>query len=177
MKNLIVSLVTGSVLMLTSISALAQPAVKKQDLKDVAALERERIAPPVNNMAVFRNIPIKAVRNFKNSYQQVDNETWYEVPDGYRARFTAGEVLHLVTFNKKGKWLNTIRQYDETKLARDVRAMVRSVYYDYTIVLVEEIEQSLKPVTYIIHMEDKISFKNIRVFDREMEVIGEINKL
>jgi len=176
MNKLIVAFVTGT-LCLTGISALAQPAVKKQDLNDVASLERGRIPEPVNTMAAFRNIPIKAVRNFKNSYQQVDYETWYEVPDGYRARFTRDAVLHLVTFNKNGKWLNTIRQYDETILARDVRAMVRSAYYDYNIVLVEEIEQAWKPVTYIIHLEDKLTFKNIRVCDREMEIIAEINKL
>jgi len=177
MKKLIVPLVMSSVLMLTGICALAQPAVKKHDLHDIASLEKDRMASPVNNMAVFRNIPIKAVRNFKNSYRYVDDEMWYEVPDGYRARFTADDELYMVTFNKKGKWLNTLRQYDETKLSRDIRAMVRSVYYDYNIILIEEIEQSMKPVTYIIHLEDKESFKNIRVCDREMEVVTEINKL
>lgn len=177
MKNPIVPLVIGSVLLLASISALAQPAVKKQDLNDVATLETDRIPSPVNNMAVFRNIPIKAVRSFKSSYRDVDNEMWYEVPDGYRARFTTDDVLYMVTFNNKGKWQNTLRQYDETKLARDIRGMVKSVYYDYNIILIEEIEQSMKPLTYIIHMEDKVSFKNIRVCDHEMEVINEINKL
>jgi hypothetical protein len=83
----------------------------------------------------------------------------------------------VVTFNKKGKWLQTRRQYDETKLERDVRAQVKSVYYDYNILLIEEVERSMKPLTYYIYMEDPVSFKNLRIMEREMEVITEINKL
>lgn len=177
MKKLIFPLITSSVLLTTSISAIAQPAIKKQELNDVATLEKEPASSTTNNMASFRNIPIKAVRSFKNTWQYVDNESWYAIPDGYRARFTEDHVLYLVSYNKKGKWLSTIRQYDETKLDRTVRAQVKSVYYDYNILLIEEIEQPLKPLTYIVHMEDKTSFKNIRVCDREMEVVTEINKL
>jgi hypothetical protein len=155
--------------------AQAQSAFKKE----LAAVERQKESEVAmhNPMAAFHNIPIKAVRSFKNTWQQVDNETWYEIPEGYRARFTEDGVLYLVTYNKKGKWMHTMRQYDETKLQRDARAQVKSVYYDYNIVLIEEIEYFRKPLTYIIHMEDKVSFKNIRLSEREMEVISEIDKL
>lgn len=178
MNKLFLSLVPCCVFIITSITLQAQNAVKKQEFNnDVAMAEPEAMAPVQNSMADFRNIPIKAVRSFKNSWQHVDNETWYQIPDGYRARFTEDGVLYLVTYNKKGKWLHTMRQFDETKLERDVRAQIKSVYYDYIILLVEEIEYAMKPLTYIIHMEDRASFKNIKICDREMEVITEINKL
>lgn len=176
MKSLYLSMVACSVFtIITSMGAKAQSAFKK----DFAAVERQQ-EPEIamhNPMAAYRNIPIKAVRSFRNTYLYVDNETWYKVPDGHRARFMADGVLYLVTFNKKGKWLHTLRQFDETKLERDVRAQVKSVYYDYNILFIEEIEQPRKPLTYIIHMEDRESFKNIRVCDRETEVINEIYKL
>jgi hypothetical protein len=70
-----------------------------------------------------------------------------------------------------------MRQYAETKLNREVRAQVKSVYFDYNIILVEEIQRCAKPLTYVIHLEDKVSFKNIRICDREMEVMTEIGKL
>jgi len=175
MKRLFLPLVSACALLLTHIVVHAQPANKKQELHDVAALENVGASP--NNMATLRNIPIKAVRSFKNTWQYVDNESWYEVPDGYRARFTEDGVLYLITYNKKGKWLHSMRQYDETKLDRDIRAEVKSVYFDSNIMLVEEIEHPMKPLTYVIHMEDKVSFLNIRVCNREMEVMSEVKKL
>jgi len=177
MNKLFLPFVPCFVFIITGISLHAQTAVKKQAFSNVAIVEQEAVAPVHNTMADFRNIPIKAVRSFKNTWQQVDNETWYKIPEGYRARFTEDGVLYLVTYNKNGKWMHTMRQYNETKLHRDVRAQVKSVYYDYNIVLIEEIEYFRKPLTYIIHMEDKVSFKNIRMSDREMEVITEIDKL
>lgn len=174
MKKLILALVPCCVLIITSVTGKAQTAVKNQAFSNVAIAEQPSAT---NNMAAFRNIPIKAVRGFKSSWQHINNETWYQIPDGHRARFAENGVLHLVTYNKKGKWLHTLRQYDESKLDREIRAQVKSVYYDYSIILIEEIEQSMKPRTYIIHMEDKVSFKNVKVCDREMEVVAEIDKL
>ena len=177
MNKLFLSIVPCSLFIISGMALHAQTAVKKQTFNNVAIAPQEAFAPAHNSMDDFRNIPIKAVRSFKYTWQHVDNETWYKIPDGYRARFTEDGVLYLVTYNKKGKWLHTMRQYDETKLERDVRAQVKSVYYDYSILLIEEIEYSMKPLTYIIHMEDMASFKNIKICDREMEVITEINKL
>jgi hypothetical protein len=54
--------------------------------------------------------------------------------------------------------------------------MIKSQYYDYKITLVEEIVQTLKPLVYVVHMEDATSLKNIRVSEREMEVIEEYKK-
>lgn len=175
MKRLFLPLVSAGALLLNHVVVYAQPAVKKQVTHDVTFVENTASAP--NNMAAFRKVPIKAVRSFKNSWQYIDNESWYQVPDGFRARFTQDGVLCLVTYNKKGNWLSTMRQYDETKLDKDVRSEVKSVYYDYNIILVEEIELPLKPLTYVIHLEDKDHFLNVRVCDREMEVMTEINKL
>jgi hypothetical protein len=183
MKTPALPLIFCSVFTFISFVAVSQPDLKKQAFQDVATIQTEPVsatsntANSSNTMASFRDIPVKAVRSFKNSWEYVDNETWYKVPDGYRARFTEDHVLYLVNYNRNGKWLSTLRQYDETKFDRTVRGQVKSVYYDYNILLIEEIEQPMKPVTYIIHMEDRTSFKNIRVCDREMEVVTEIDKL
>ncbi len=55
-------------------------------------------------------------------------------------------------------------------------ALVKSQYYDYTITLVEEIEVPMKPLVYVVHMEDSATLKNVRVSDREMEVLEEYKK-
>jgi hypothetical protein len=61
-------------------------------------------------------------------------------------------------------------------MPRDVRGMVKSEYYDYTITVVEEIEERMKPLVYVVHLEDSTTLKNIRVCERDMEVIEEYKK-
>ena len=175
MKKLFFLLTPACALCLMHVAAHAQFEDKDQDLENVKAFQKAAALP--NNMATFRDIPIKAVRSFKTTWQHVDNESWYKVPDGYRARFTQDGALYLITYNKRGNWLNTMRQYDETMLDREVRSEVKTVYYDYSIMLVEEIDLPMKPLTYIIHMEDKTTFLNIRICNREMEEMTLINKL
>ncbi|AEV99017.1 hypothetical protein A4D02_10690 [Niastella koreensis] len=175
MKRSFLLLTLFCALCLVHVAVHAQPDVKEQDLENNKAFQRADALP--NSMATFRDIPIKAVRSFKNSWQYVDNESWYKVPDGYRARFIQDGVLYLITYNKRGNWLNSMRQYDETVLDREVRSAVKTVYYDYSIMLVEEIALPMKPLTYIIHMEDKTSFLNVGFRNGEMVEMTEINKL
>lgn len=175
MNKLFSLLTPACALCLMHVAVYAQPDVKEQDLENVKAFQKVNASP--NNRTFFRDIPIKAVRSFKTTWQYVDNESWYKVPDGYRVRFTQDGVLYLVTYNKRGNWLNTMRQYDETMLDREVRSEVKTVYFDYNIMLVEEIELPMKPLTYIIHMEDKTSFLNLRICNGEMEEMTGINKL
>jgi hypothetical protein len=55
--------------------------------------------------------------------------------------------------------------------------MVKSVYCgDYEITWVNEVH-SVKKTYYIVHLENKIAFKNIRVCDGEMEVVQEFDKI
>ncbi len=53
---------------------------------------------------------------------------------------------------------------------------LKSQYYDYTITLVEEIETPMKPLVYVVHMEDSTTLKNVRVSEKEMEVLEEYKK-
>jgi hypothetical protein len=123
------------------------------------------------------SIHIKAVRNFKQSYQHINDETWFTIPKGYRARFVEKGIRHDVTYDKKGNWLYTIRQYKEDLFPRDIRAQVKSIYYDYSIILVEEIERPRKSLVYVVHMEDRYTLKNVQVCDKEIETVLEIKKI
>src|SRR5438034_10585102 len=62
------------------------------------------------------SINIKAVRGFKQIYKNIEQETWYVIPGGFRAKFVDKGILYAVTYNGKGKWLSTVRQYSEKEL-------------------------------------------------------------
>lgn len=112
----------------------------------------------------------KALKDFRKSFAGASNEQWFIVPAGFTTKFEQNGMEFRVDYDKKGKWAGTMKSYDEKKLPRDVRATVKSVYYDYAITWVREITVPEHPdiVVYIIHIEDEKSFKNLQVIDGEI---------
>lgn len=130
-----------------------------------------------NDYKFLYKINFKAVQDFKNTYTNVSDENWEILKDGYLARFVLNSVLTMNYYDKKGRWLHCIQRYDETRLPKDVRAHVKSNYYDYSITSVQELnmnKNNQEPV-YIIHLKynyDAALFKTIRVCVDEMEEIN-----
>src|SRR6266496_5267698 len=60
--------------------------------------------------------------------------------------------------------------YDEKKLLRQIRDIVKSVYYDYTIISVAEVYFDDQPV-YIVYIQDETHLKTIGVYDGEMQEV------
>ena len=66
--------------------------------------------------------------------------------------------------------------YSEDKLARDIRAEVKSTYYDFQIVMVEEVRTN-EGYEYIIYLEDKSGFRIVKVSkEGEMELLQDLEK-
>jgi len=117
----------------------------------------------------------RAVKDFQRSFKDITNEQWSKLSDGYVASFTADSMQTRVAYNRKGGWEYTMYYYSEKKLPRDVRSMVKSVYYDYTILQVVEIHLDNQPV-YIVYMQDETHLKTIRVYDGEMETVQDYTR-
>ncbi|MEP6747850.1 MAG: hypothetical protein ABJB86_08990 [Bacteroidota bacterium] len=111
-------------------------------------------------------INIKAVRDFTQSNKLAENVHWYKVSDGIMAYFTKSGIKTKTGYDVKGNWLYTMRSYEETMLPKEVRAQVKSVYYDYAITWVNEIIEGRQTI-YVVHLQDKTSYKNIRVCEGE----------
>jgi hypothetical protein len=125
----------------------------------------------------INKIHVKAMRDFLKRDKTATDADWMVVENGFVVKYTDKNNNHCRTvYNSRGDFSYTIKQYLESYLLREVRAMIKSQYYDYKITLVEEIVQTLKPLVYVVHMEDATTLKNIRVSDREMEVIEEYTK-
>jgi hypothetical protein len=118
----------------------------------------------------------KAAEDLAKSFKNVSGETWIKSPGGYYVRFIVNDIDHLVFYDKRGNRLYTIRNYDETKMPGDIRHMVKSTYYDYNIRLVQEIENNLNNIAYIVHLEGKTQWINVRVHDGEMDEFEKNNK-
>jgi hypothetical protein len=118
----------------------------------------------------------KTVRNFWQLFGDSKNENWFHLGNGALAEFEDKGIHYRAFFDRKGNWIYTVKQYTEKEMPKDVRAAVRSIYYDYTIGHVMEVNQA-QLVVYLVHIENEQEWKTIRVAaDGEMEVAEEFVK-
>jgi len=120
----------------------------------------------------------KALKDFRKSFTGASNAKWFTVPAGFTTKFEQNGMEFRVDYDKKGRWSGTMKSYDEKKLPRDVRATVKSVYYDYSITWVREITVPEYPdiIVYIVHIEDEKCFKNLQVIDGEIHIMEAYDK-
>lgn len=124
-----------------------------------------------NPNSILYKINMKAVRDFMTTYPNITNEKWEILKDGYIASFVSNSVWVKNYYDKKGRWLHSIQQYDETKLPKDIRASVKSIYYDYIITLAREFNKKRnndEPL-YFVHIKYGDAYKTIRVFNNELQ--------
>jgi hypothetical protein len=115
------------------------------------------------------DVKSKAAKDFASTYKGISSENWFEEPNGFLAMFTSKDVRYRLDYDKKGNWLCTIRTYDESELPADLRRLVKSSYYDYNIIGVNEIEMPRDNFTYIVYLVGKTNLINLRIHDGEME--------
>ena len=121
---------------------------------------------------------IRAVRNFTRTYKDASNAKWESLKDGgCVCRFVQNGVMKRAIYDERGGWLTTIAGYTEEHLPNDVRRQVRSVYYDYSILYVNEIDMPGKPVAYVVQVQDRRTIRIVRVVDDEMEEVRVIETL
>ncbi|MGH2649565.1 MAG: hypothetical protein ACRDE8_18445 [Ginsengibacter sp.] len=114
----------------------------------------------------------KALKDFQKSYKDASNEKWLKNPYGYTAEFVSNGINTLVYYDKKGNWAASLKTYGEEKFLRDIRGIVKSKYYDYKILQVQEIEtiNTNNIPTYLVYLEDGNDFMKVRVHDWNMDV-------
>jgi hypothetical protein len=167
MKNVIVTTIIAGCL-------VAGPVTAQQASRPLLT---DKMQSMQTSTRFINKIHVKAMRDFLKRDETAADANWMVVENGFVVKYTDKNNSHCRTvYNSRGDFSYTIKQYFESNLLRDVRAMIKSQYYDYKITLVEEIVQTLKPLVYVVHMEDAATLKNIRVSDREIEVIEEYKK-
>jgi hypothetical protein len=127
-------------------------------------------------VADMNNVNKKAVSDFKERFGNPEGTRWFSDINGFTSYFKVDNFTNKVRYDKKGNWIYSMFLYNESKLQKDVRANVKSVYYDMSIVLVKEV-QTMKGKGYVINLEDKNTIRMIKVNEQgEMETIKEMSK-
>lgn len=174
MKKNLIALVIVSVATLVGISgANAQIVSNSSSLKYQMNATKTK-----NSMNEPEIISSRALKNFADTYKNVSGESWTKIKGGFSVRFTSDGIKTTIFYDSKGRWVSSIKYYNEAKMRHEVRHTVKSTYYDYDIIYAQEIEtaETKGMPTYIICLEDKANIKMVRVFDGEMSVWKEYTR-
>ncbi|WP_207510532.1 hypothetical protein [Longitalea luteola] len=118
-----------------------------------------------------------AVTNFITAFPNATNAGWTRLRNGESlVHFFSDDIETKVFYNRKGKHIATIRYYDEYTLPAEVRHLVKSAYYDFTIFLVIEVTIN-NQTAYLVKIEDNTRIKTVRVLAGEMDVLEELEKM
>jgi hypothetical protein len=124
----------------------------------------------------MNDINVRAMRDFMDRYGDASDVVWHRSKDNYVAVFTRDSIQHRVIYTNRGDPSITMKYYEEKKLARNVRAQIKSIYFDYKIYIVQEIESVGYPTIYIVNLQGDSDWKKVKLYQGEMEVMEEYNK-
>jgi hypothetical protein len=146
--------------------------------------------PSVRNLAILSNpdikgayllnrneVSIRAVRDFLDRFEMIKTALWFSIPEGgMEAYFVQDGFGDRVIYDKNGRWKYSLITYGENKFARDLRAIVKSVYFDFNILLVQELN-CVTGTEYIVFLEDRSIIRIVKLNrEKEMEFIQDIEK-
>jgi hypothetical protein len=118
----------------------------------------------------------KAENDFNKRFNNAAGAWWIADNNNIASYFKEEGFTNKVCYDRKGNWMYSMIYYNESKLPKNVRAYVKSAYYDMSIVLVKEVQTTLGKV-YVVNLEDKTTIRIVKVNDEgEMETIQELNK-
>jgi hypothetical protein len=133
--------------------------------------------PSAPNIAkAAAGIPLHAIRNFVKTYENATAVNWSRLKNGHSVvHFFSDSIETKIFYNRKGNAAGMIRYYTEDKLPYEVRHVVKSTWYDFSIFLVIEVTVNKKTV-YLVKIEDPTCSKTISVADMNMEVTEVLEK-
>jgi hypothetical protein len=139
--------------------------------EDTVSFEKRSLSNiPVND------INIRAMRDFTHSFKNAENIQWSKIKDGLMVRFTENTIVTKVYYGSNGNQLCSIRSYEEVNLPKDIRARVKSVFYDFSIAWVNEITVENNTV-FMVQMQDSSCWKTVVVSEDEMKTVKEFKKI
>lgn len=117
----------------------------------------------------------KAYQKFHKAFPASEGESWIQTKEGFSVVFTVKGIMARAYLSRKGNVDGLIRYYHEDNLPQDVRQTVKNEYANYAITLVQEVTYN-GITAYLVIVEDKTTWKILRVVDGEMDVRSEYVK-
>lgn len=154
------------------------PGLKKNFIPSVRNLGLLMNPDLVSTHMLRRNeINLRALRDFLSRYDSTDQACWFSTPNGgFESYFIRDGYGDRVMYDKSGNWSYSLINYGEDKLSKNIRSIVKSEYYEFDIVLVEEVQMN-EGTEYIITLQDESDIRVVRLNrNGDLDVLQELNK-
>jgi hypothetical protein len=123
-----------------------------------------------------KNVHARALSDFQTRFSDVTKVQWFSNAEGFTSYFMKNGFNDRAFYNKHGRWLFSMIYETENSLPKDIRAAVKSVYYDWKINVVIEVH-STEGQGYVVYLEDQTSFRVLKVnSDKEMAIMLDLDK-
>jgi hypothetical protein len=124
----------------------------------------------------LNDIHIRAVRDFATRFDSVDNATWHVSGRHFIAVFTCDSTQVRAVYDNLGHLQYIMKYYYEPKLKKDIRAIVKSTYYDYKIFIIQEIQKPDDQPVYVVNLQGETDWIKAKVYAGSMEVLEQFKK-
>jgi hypothetical protein len=139
-----------------------------------AALESRTVSG--NFLPDVKDVKARALTDFQIRFHDVTGVQWFSDRNGYTTYFMKDGLSNRVFYNKNGRWIYSVLFKTEDKLPKDIRAAIKSVYYDWNMTVIEEV-QSVEGKGYLVYLEDKTNIQILKVNkDKDIEIMMEMVK-
>jgi hypothetical protein len=124
----------------------------------------------INSSESIVNPESKAYKSFRRSHPSVTNETWRS-NNGYSfVSFSQGNIKNKIAYTPDGRVDYSLKMYKESNLPEKVRAVVKSIYFDYTICDAQELKVNSQTI-YLVKVNNADTWKTIRLGNGDVDEI------
>jgi hypothetical protein len=116
-------------------------------------------------------VNIRAMRDFSRTFKNAPETKWFKSDKGYFASFSENGVNTKIVYDIKGHRTYSIISYPESRLNRQVRTRVKSVYFEATIIGVHQFEFDNKTVHVIKMLDQNSKPMTLAVTDEQIQDI------
>jgi hypothetical protein len=122
-------------------------------------------------------VNLNAIKNFQHDYKDVTDAEWSVLEDkSFLCRFRKANIPCRASYNPNGRWLFTVSDFSGKQLSQPLHDRVQSVYFNYQITFVNQIDLPDSKTVYLVEIQDEKSIKKVRVTDEDMEVVQDLAK-
>ena len=134
---------------------------------------------------LFSTATFATVKNVnKNPVVIKDNTTSKSISDQIKSEPNSSYTVRsqvngndvISAYDKNGKWIYSIEYLNANNLEKNIIDIVKDGYNNYYISGIEKVTQPGFNEVYVVHIEDAVSVKTIRVSSGESELVEDFTK-
>jgi hypothetical protein len=132
-------------------------------------------SPKPGNTLAVNEVSMKVLQSFYRTYGDIPNVRWFKSANGFAASFKLKGISNTVYY-KRGGWVDaSIHYYFEEQLAAPVKSRVNSLFANYSISNVTEVQKNGITAFYV-KIQDATTIKIVKLIGDDWELVENLVK-